>query len=143
MTHAVVRIVATPCEIRYAIISKPATSAITPLQACSRLALLVLSCGYFLLSVALCQRLVRPRAKAAYRSRSRRCRSRSTVCLGETRYDKNRIRSDPPLAECIVPYHASLTPTYALTNNLSTVCCVLCSTDDNQHAYWSAHHSPP
>ena len=100
-TPAIIRVPAT-CGIRYAIISKPATSAITPLLACSRLALLVLGCGYFLLSVALCQRLFRPRAKAAYSSRSRCCRSRSTVCLGDIRYDKNRIRSDPPLAECTV-----------------------------------------
>ena len=85
-----------PCGIRYAKMSKPATSAITPLLACSRLALVVLGCGYFLLSVALCQRLFRPRAKAAYSSRSRRWRSSSTVCQGDTRYDKNRIRSDPP-----------------------------------------------
>jgi hypothetical protein len=56
----------------------------------------VVGCGYFLLSVALCQRLFRPRAKAAYSSRSRCSRPRSTVCQGDTRYDKNRIRSDPP-----------------------------------------------
>jgi hypothetical protein len=123
--------------------SKPATSAITPLLACSRLALVVLGCGYFLLSVALCQRLFRPRAKAAYSSRSRRCRSSSTVCQGDTRYDKNRIRSDPPLAECTVLYHASLTPTYALTNNLPTICCVSCLTVETQHICCSTHHSPP
>lgn len=100
-TPAIIRTEAT-CGIRYAIISKPATSAITPLLACSRLALLVVGCVYFLLSVALCQRLFRPRAKAAYSSRSRCCRSRSTVCLGDIRYDKNRIRSDSPLAECTI-----------------------------------------
>ena len=105
--------------------------------------MLVLGCGYFLLSVALCQRFFRPRAKAAYSSRSRCCRSRSTVCLGDIRYDKNRIRSDPPLAECSVLYHTSLTPTYALTNNLSTICCALCSTVNNQHTCRSTHPSPP
>jgi hypothetical protein len=72
------------------------------------------SCYLLLLSIALCQRIFRPRAKAAYSSRSRCCRSRSRVCLGDTRYDKNRIRSDPPLAECTVLYHASLPQYIAL-----------------------------
>ena len=105
-----------PCGIRYAIIRRPATSAITPLLACSRLGYsITLECGYLLLlSIALCQRLFRPRAKAAYSSRSRCSRSCSRVCLGDTRYDKNRIRSDPPLAECTVVYHASSTQNIVL-----------------------------
>ena len=85
-----------PYGNQYAIISEPAMSAITPLLACSRLTLLMLSgCSYFLFSIALSQRLFRPRARAAYNSRSRCCHSCSRARLGDTRYDKNRIRSDP------------------------------------------------
>ncbi len=97
---------------RYAIIRRPATGAITPLLARSRLGSSIARPQSYLLllSIALCQRLFRPRAKAAYSSRSRCWRSCSRVCLGETRYDKNRIRSDPPLAEMHRPVPYQLYP---------------------------------
>lgn len=54
--------------------------------------------GYLLLSVALAQRLLRPRAKATSNSRCRWCHSRSSVCIGDVRNEKNRILCYPLLA---------------------------------------------
>jgi hypothetical protein len=53
---------------------------------------------YFLLSVALFQRLLRPRAKAASNCRCRCCHSRSSICIGDVRNDKKRILCYPLLA---------------------------------------------
>jgi hypothetical protein len=63
--------------------------------------------SYLLLSVALAQRSLRPRAKAASNSRCRWCHSRSSVCIGDLRNEKRRILCYPLLAWmnllCTVP----------------------------------------
>ncbi len=51
--------------------------------------------SYFLLSIALSLRFLRPRAKAALSSRSRCSHSRSSTRLGEMRMDNNLTCSYP------------------------------------------------
>ena len=74
--------------------------------------------SYLLLSVALAQRLLRPRAKATSNSRCRWRHLRSRACIGDLRNEKKRILCYPLLAwmnrRCTVPYKYSIVRCVAL-----------------------------